>query len=156
MPKTRYQPPDRLPGATDFSKDDTLRGSLNAVKLVKSQPWAWDGLREACAALESDYARRREPGHWELVAVAFVASKHVDMQPWWDEAGEELWRECGFAAKPPYKRTYRRLRELEQVCDEFLGAAALVIQRCRAHDARVMAHVHFDFTEDETHAALVH
>jgi hypothetical protein len=156
MPKTRYQPPDRLPGATDFSKDDTLRGSLNAVRLVKSQPWAWDGLREACAALESDYARRREPGHWELAAVAFVASKHVDMQPWWDESAEELWRECGFTAKPPYKRVYRRLRELEQVCDEFLNAAAVVIQRCRAHDARVMAHVHFDFTEDETHAALVH
>jgi hypothetical protein len=24
------------------------------------------------------------------------------------------------------------------------------------HDSRVMAHVHFDWTEDETHAALVH
>ena len=67
MPKLRYQPPDRLPGATDFSKDDALRGSVNAVRLVKSQPWVWDGLRDACAALESGYARKREPGHWELV-----------------------------------------------------------------------------------------
>ena len=156
MPKTRYQPPDRLPGATDYSKDDALRGSLNTVKLVKSQPWAWNGLRQACAALESHYARRREPGHWELAAVAFVASRHVDIQPWWDEASEELWRECGFAEKPPYLRVWRRLRELEKVCDEFLSAAGLVIQRCRMHDPRVMAHVHFDFTEDETHAALVH
>lgn len=31
-----------------------------------------------------------------------------------------------------------------------------MIQRCRTHDSRVLAHVHFDFTEDETHAALVH
>ena len=53
-------------------------------------------------------------------------------------------------------RVWRRLRELDQVCDEFLNAAAPVIQRCRTHDPRVMAHVHFDFTEDETHAALVH
>ncbi len=156
MPRLRYQPPDRLLGATDFSKDDTLRGSLNAVKLVKSQPWAWDGLREACAALESGYARKREPGNWELAAVAFVASKQIDIQPWWDETTDELWRECGFEGKPPYMRVWRRLRELEEVCDEFLSAAALVIQRCRKHDPRVMAHVHFDFTEDETHAALQH
>jgi hypothetical protein len=53
-------------------------------------------------------------------------------------------------------RVWRRLRELETVCDEFLNAAATVIQRCRKHDERVLAHVHFDFTEDETHAALVH
>ena len=156
MPKLRYQPPDRLIGATDFSKDDALRGSLNAVRLVKSQPWAWGGLREACAALESGYARKREPGHWELAAVAFVTSRHVDIQPWWDESSDDVWRECGFSEKPPYLRVWRRLRELEQVCDEFLSAAALVIQRCRMHDERVMAHVHFDFTEDETHAALVH
>ncbi len=51
---------------------------------------------------------------------------------------------------------HRRLRELEDVDDEFLNAAARIIQRCRMHDPRVMAHVHFDWTEDETHAALVH
>jgi hypothetical protein len=155
MPKLRYQPPDRLPGATEFSKVDDLRGSLNAVKLVKAQRWAWDDLRAACE-LESGYARKREPGHWELAAIAFVASRHVDVQPWWDETTDDLWRECGFEAKPPYMRVWRRLRELEKVCDEFLNAAALVIQRCRHHDPRVMAHVHFDYTEDETHAALIH
>ena len=156
MPKPRYQPPDRLPGAAHFSDCDELRGSLNAVKLVKANAWAWNGLRQACADLEVNYARHREPGCWELAAVALVTSKHVDLQPWYDETTDELWKECGFAGKPPYKRVYLRLRELEKVCDEFLAAAALVIQRCKAHDPRVMAHVHFDFTEDETHAALVH
>ena len=156
MPKLRYQSPDRLLGAAHFSNRDDLRGSLNAVRLVKSQRWAWGGLREACADLESGYARKREPGHWELAAIAFVASKHVDVQPWWDESSDELWRACGFEGKPPYMRVWRRLRELEKVCDEFLTAASLVIQRCRQHDSRVMAHVHFDYTEDETHAALVH
>jgi hypothetical protein len=132
-----------------------LRGSLNTIKLVKSQPWVWDGLREACE-LESGYARKREPGHWELAAIGFVASKHVDIQPWWDETTDELWRECGFQAKPTYMSVWRRLRELETVCESFLQAASVIIQRCRQHDERVMAHVHFDFTEDETHAALVH
>jgi hypothetical protein len=53
-------------------------------------------------------------------------------------------------------RVWRRLRELEAICEEFLSAAGAVIRRCRQHDSRVMAHVHFDFTEDETHAALIH
>jgi hypothetical protein len=156
MPRLRFQPPDRLPGATEFSKDDALRGSLNTVQLLKRHRWAWDELREACAGLESSYARHRQPGHWELAAVAFVASKHVDIQPWWDESTDELWRECGFEGKPPYMRVWRRLRELEAVCEAFLDAAGKVIRQCRQHDSRVMAHVHFDFTEDETHAALIH
>lgn len=155
MPRLRFQPPDRLLGATEFSKDDALRGSLNMVRLVKAQRWVWDDLRRACE-LEQAYARKREPGHWELVAVAFVASKHVDIQPFWDEASEDLWRECGFTGKPPYMRVWRRLRELETAGEAFLTAAGAVIQRCRRHDARVLAHVHFDFTEDEMHAALIH
>jgi hypothetical protein len=156
MPRLRYQTPDRLPGATAFSKHDELRGALNTVRLLKSQRWAWDELRATCAGLESDYARRREPGHWELAAVAFVASGHVDIQRWLDETTDELWHECGFAGKPPYMRVWRRLRELETVCEAFLGAAGKVIRRCREHDERVMAHVHIDCTEDETHAALIH
>lgn len=78
------------------------------------------------------------------------------MQPFWDEAPLELWHECGFEAKPSYTTTWRRLRELEQIADEFLSAASAVIKRCREHDSRVMAHVHVDWTSDETHAALVH
>jgi hypothetical protein len=155
MPRHRFQPPDRLLEAANFSEHDQLRGSLNTVKLVKSQPWVWGQLREACE-LEVKYARKREPGHWELAAIAFVSSRQVDIQPWWDESSEELWTECGFLGKPPYLRVWRRLRELETVCEEFLEAAALVIQRCKKHDSRVMAHVHFDFTEDETHSALLH
>lgn len=155
MPRVRFQPPERLLGAAHFSASPELRGSLNAVRLVKSQKWVWDSLREACE-LEKHYARKREPGHWELAAVAFVASRQVDIQPWYDEASDELWQECGFDGKPSYSTTWRRLRELEGICNEFLSAAALVIQRCRKHDPRVMAHVHFDYTEDETHASLVH
>lgn len=155
MPSVRYQPPERLLGAAHFSADASLRGSLNTVRLVKSQKWVWDGLRQACD-LEKNYARKREPGDWSLAAVAFVSSRQVDIQPFWDESTDELWEACGFAGKPTYTTTWRRLRELETVCEEFLSAAALVIRRCREHDSRVMAHVHFDYTEDETHAGLVH
>jgi hypothetical protein len=130
MPRSRFQSPDRLPGAADFSADDSLRGSLNAVRLVKSQKWVWEGLSKACD-LEVNYARKREPGHWELAAVAYVTSGFVDVQPWWDSASDEIWAECGFQSRPSYATAWRRLAELEEVCEEFLRAAALVIQRCR-------------------------
>lgn len=156
MPRVRFQSPERLPGAAHFSDNPELRGSLNTVKLVKSQKWIWDTLREAASSLESGYARKREPGHWELVAVAFVSSRHIDIQPFWDESSTELWEACGFEGKPSYITTWRRLRELEQIADEFLAAAGSIIKRCRTHDSRVLSHVHVDFTEDESHAALVH
>jgi hypothetical protein len=156
MPKNRYQPPDRLIGATDFSKRPDLCGSMNILQLLKSQRWIWDDLRTACD-LEVKWARKREPGHWELAAVAFVVSGQVDIKPWWANTTDELWRECGFVYRPSAATTHRRLRELgEKADDAFLDAAARIIQHCRLHDPRVMAHVHYDWTEDETHAALVH
>jgi hypothetical protein len=121
MPSHRYHDPDRLQEAANFSDEDQLRGSLNTVRLLKSQEWVWDSLREACE-LEVKYARKREPGHWELAAIAFVSSRQVDIQPWWDESSDELWQECGFTDKPPYLRVWRRLRELENVCEAFLNA----------------------------------
>ena len=155
MPKKRYQPPDRIVGASDLSEYPELRGSMNVVKRVKEQPWVWNALRKACE-LEVKYARKRDAGHWELVAIAFVVSGYVDVQPWYDNTPDELWTACDFDNKPSRQTVHRRLRELEAVCDEFLNAAGAVIRHCRKHDERVMAHVHFDFTEDETHAALLH
>jgi hypothetical protein len=155
MPRLRYQAPDRLPHAADFSSVKELRGSLNAVRLLKSQKWVWDQLREACD-LNQGYGRQREPGCWELIAVAYITSGFVDVQPWWDSTTDELWGECGFEARPSYSITWRRLAELEEVCEAFLHAAAKVIQRCRMHDKRVFAHAHIDWTEDSTHARLIH
>ncbi len=155
MPKNRYQPPERLKGATDFSKHNELRGSLNTVRLAKRHLWASAGLQAACN-LEVKHGRKRKVGRWELAAIAFVASRQVDLQPWWDETTDELWRECGFSRKPPYERVWERSRELEEHGEAFLDAAAIVIQRCIAHDSNVFNHIHTDSTEDETHAALVH
>jgi hypothetical protein len=155
MPRTRFQPPDRLLGATAFTRDDGVGGGLGLVRLLKANRWLWRDLRTACD-LDHRYGRRREPGHWELVAVAFVVSGQVDIQPWHTETTDELWQACGFEDKPSYRTTWRRLRELADVADAFLVSVGVLIRRARVQDPRVMAHVHFDNTEDETHAALVH
>lgn len=155
MPRTRFQPPDRLIGATAFGRDDALRGGLNVIRLLKANRWLWRELRDACD-LDARYGRRRQRGHWELIAVAFVLSDYIDIQPWHDESADDLWQACGFEAKPSYRTTWRRLRELADVADAFLTATGRLLRRARAQDPRVLAHVHFDNTEDETHAALVH
>lgn len=155
MPPTRFQPPDRMPGSTAFAREDALRGGIQMVQLLKANRWLWNELRRACD-LDHRHGRRRRRGHWELIAVAFVVSDYVDIQPWHDNSTDELWQACGFDAKPHYRTTWRRLRELADVADEFLTADGKLIRRARAKDPRVMAHVHFDNTEDETHASLVH
>ena len=63
MPPHRYHDPDRLLGAANFSDEDQLRGSLNTVKLIKSQPWVWGQLREACELeVQSLDGRPFDPG----------------------------------------------------------------------------------------------
>jgi hypothetical protein len=155
MPPLRLQPADRLDGATKFSGDDIISGSLNVVRLLKSQRWVWNDLQLACE-LSKGWGRERNDGNWELAVVAFVVSGHVDLQPWLTSTTGDLWRECGFDARPQYRTAYRRMRELESVADAFLDAVAALVQHAKRHDKRVGAHVHFDGTEDETHAALVH
>ncbi len=155
MGRARFATPDALPGATSFSQDDSLIGSENLVRLVKPQPRVWNQLRRECN-LERNWGRRREGGDWELAAIAFVASGYVDIQPWLASSSSSLWRLCGFNAKPPYKRVWRRLREIEEVHEAFQRAAGKLIQLARQHDSRVGAHLHIDSTEDETHAGLIH
>jgi hypothetical protein len=78
------------------------------------------------------------------------------VRSWLHDTTDEIWIECGLEQKPSYKSVYRRLKELERVRDEFLAAAAAIIQRCKKHDKRVMSQVHFDWTEDSTAASLIH
>lgn len=155
MPVSRFQPPDQLSGATAFSSDASVRGSLNMVELLKSQPWVWSELRDACN-LSQNWGRVRQPGDWVLAMVAFVVSGHIDIQPWHDQTTDDLWEACGFDSKPNYHTVRRRLRELEGCEKAFITTIARLVQRARENDPRVGAHVHVDGTEDETHAALIH
>jgi hypothetical protein len=111
------------------------------VRLLKRNRWLWRELRTACD-LDNRYGRRRERGNWELVAVAFVVSDYIDIQPWHDDSTESLWQACGFKYKPSCRTTWRRLRELASVADEFLVAAGKLLRPARSKDPRVMAQPH--------------
>jgi hypothetical protein len=152
----RFTSPDHLVGATDFAKDDLVNDATWFVKTLKATAWAYDPLKKALADLEANWARPREPGEWGLAFMGFTISRHPDVQPWLNSTTDAFWIACGFTGKPPYSRVYSRFTELEQVIDEFEACAARLIQQARRHEPRIGAHLHFDSTEAETHAALVH
>lgn len=152
---SRISPPLHLPGATEFSAERSTLGPLWYVKTLKQTAWVWRDLEKA-TRLDRNWGRRKEPGHWALAYFAFLVSGHADIEPWWRQSTRELWRACGFTARPSYQTTYERLVELEPVSGEFTNAAEKLIQHCRRHEPLIGAHLHVDGTEAETHAALVH
>jgi hypothetical protein len=155
VPSVRIQKPASLPGATEFSADRDILGPSWYVKTLKQTRWLYDEL-EAATKLDKNWGRRKDPGSWALAYLAFVVSNCADVEPWWKNGGDAIWRECGFAARPPYPTVYERFVELESVSDEFFAIASKLIQHCKRHEPLIGAHVHIDGTEAETHAALVH
>jgi hypothetical protein len=155
VPAARIQSPAHLPGATEFSADRDILSPTWLVRMLKQTRWLFDELEET-TKLDKNWGRRKDPGCWALAYMAFVVSDSADVEPWWSKGGDEIWRECGFAARPPYPTVYERFVELESVSDKFFAVASKLIQHCKKHEPLIGAHVHIDGTESETHAALVH
>jgi hypothetical protein len=150
----RYDAPAQLPGATAFSQDGTIRSALWLIETVQAHAW----LSAAVEAVvpERNWGRRRNPGSWPLMFLAFALSDSVDVQPWYDKSDESLWLAAGFLCKPPYKTVYERFVDLESRAGALDEVAGLLIRAARARDPRVGAYLHVDSTEAETHAAFVH
>src|SRR5688572_15245448 len=124
----RISPPERLPGATQFSGDPAINDPIWLIRSVRQTQWAYGPLQDAVAALEQDWGRGREAGEWALPYLAFVVSRRIDIQPWHAETSDALWREAGFSGKPPYSRVYARFIELEELADEFTACAGRLIK----------------------------
>jgi hypothetical protein len=91
-----------------------------------------------------------------LVAIAWIASRQGDIQPFHDRASLELWRECGFDHRPSYATTHARLTELEGALLQIEAAIGLLVQRCMQAEPRIGRHVHIDGTEADTHSRFFH
>ncbi len=147
--------PVTLEGATAFSDDPEATAELWIVRLLRSRPEFLDALRKACAPRAQ--SGRRLDGHWELAYLAFVCSGQSDIQPWWARASEQLWRECGFPARPGYHAAYENFVRLEAHAEDFRAAAGQAIRHARkASGGLVGRDLHADFTEAETNARLRH
>lgn len=157
MVRERYPHPIQLPGATEFTADRDTADAVSLIRLLKAYPQFTADLRARATDLAINYARRREPGDWVLVYLAFVDSGDPDIEPWWSHTTADLWREAGFKGRPPYERTWTRFTELEACADEFQDAAGLLIQHARVQSGGLVGrYVHVDATAAETHARLIH
>ena len=158
----RIATPERMIGVTDFSKTPEVNSPTFIVRMLRQLPWVYDELRAKAEELQTPagngnaHGRPRKPGEWPLAYMAFLVSRIPDLQPWFNQTTDEIWIECGFERKPSYGRAYERMTELEQIVDAFTEAAGAVMRHCREQEPRIGQHVHWDSTEAETHAALVH
>jgi len=149
---------------TRFSDDRAELSPAEIIRRLRAQSWATAEL-VAATTVEKGRGRPRSDGTWVWAYVGFVCSGLVDVEPWWRNSDEAVWREAGFAEcmingratrRPSYQNTQRRFAELEEFDDALRAAAGRLIRRAVERCPEVAHHVHVDSTEAETHAALVH
>ncbi len=156
MPRERIHFPETLPGAAKFSGDNSLNEEVALVRAFKEAKWISGPLMQHADALASPQGRRRMKGSWVLVAVAFIASRQGDIQPFHDRASEALWAECGFERRPSYSTTHDRLTELEALLPEIEEAIGDMVRAYIQMDPRIGRHIHIDGTEADTHSRFHH
>lgn len=177
-PNPRHPHPEWLEDATRFTDDRHELHPLWFVKTLKAFPQWWKALREATSTerrqvkglgvsdeeqtqndtgVKARFGRKRMKGDWALVYLAYVVSRHPDVEPFWGTAGHSIWTEAGFKERPSYALTQLRFSELEEFEWAFLECAQKLIQRAvKRSGGRVGRYLHVDSTESETHARLKH
>jgi hypothetical protein len=156
MPAQRINFPETLPERAKFSGDRTLNESVSLVRAFKDTAWISRPLMAAINDLAPRCGRPRMKGEWALVAIAFIASRQGDIQPFYDRTSLELWHECGFDHIPSYTTTHARLTELEHAIPEIEDAIGAMIQHFIKIEPRIGRHVHIDGTEADTHSRFFH
>ena len=156
MPTQRVNFPETLPGATKFSGDASLNDPVQLVRAFKEASWISQPLIDEINALAPRCGRPRMQGDWILVAVALIASRQGDIQPFHDRASLELWHACGFERRPSYATAHARLTELEEALPEIEAAIGRMVQHFIGVEPRIGRHLHIDGTEAETHSRFSH
>lgn len=155
--------PQELARANEFTDDREMCDPLWVVRSLQQHPEVWREL-DAAANVGSHLGRRRIEGSWPAIMLAFVASGHVDIEPFCNQyANSPIWQAAGFSpgadgrAIPCSVQTaWDRMTELEPFAEDFIKAANTLIRRAVAHEPRIKEAVVVDATGFETHARLEH
>jgi hypothetical protein len=148
--------PVKLPGATEFSATPELASELWAVEQLKERPDWLEPLR-AATSFKSHFGRDRIEGDWALAFLCFVASRHVDIEPWWAASRPDIWEACGFTARPSYQTTWNRFVEMEKKPEAYADLVTKLVRIAGdATNGLVGRDIHVDGTEAETNARLIH
>jgi hypothetical protein len=127
-----------------------------AIRKLKAQP-QWLSILLDGTEAERNWGRPRIAGNWALAFMAFTVSGRADVEPWWAASDDEIWRECGFSARPSYATVWTRFAELEDMAKAFSETAGHLIRHARAQSGGLVGQdVHVDGSEAETNARLIH
>lgn len=152
-----HELPETLPGATEFTDDPNFGDPAWILTELQRHPDILEPLIEATTC-GSRFGRRRLPGKWALVQLAFTLSGQVDVEAFCNSyRSSSIWTIAGFPNGMPTPQTvWNRLTELEDCADAFVEAANKLIRRCVAHEPQIADYVWTDGTGFETHARLEH
>jgi hypothetical protein len=153
--------PYQVLGASDFTRDRRLavHSTIHYLALFAAEPAVSRSFLEQTDFNHPD-GRPRMDAHWGLAYLAFTASPHGAMLPFWRDlcGNEALLEACGFRQpdgrlwRPSYQTLCARFAELEASPHVFQDAAGLLVRYARTFEPAIGAHVAFDGTEAATHA----
>lgn len=153
--------------ATNYDKDDEIIDPVELIREFKRHPQFCEELRklteikveeESLTPEErANLGRRRMPVRWDLLYLAFVASR--DPAPWsfrkrW--ASSPIWQECGFDRVPHYNTINTRFKELEEKVGGFKQVKQLIVRQAKRHRPEIGRFDWFDFTGYQSNARIHH
>jgi len=153
--------------ATYYSRDANMRNPAWLIAQLTAYPELWDDLERETSEPHSyekmttgrkqRVGRDRMPGSWLLIGIAWVVSKQVDIQTWYDtNRNSRVWEWAGFDRVPCRKTAWLRLTELSHFLSGIVDARRKLWHLAGHRDDRVGRHVHFDATFYESHTRLRH
>lgn len=151
----RFPEPAELARATAFSANLEVGNSTWLFEHVRTSALLGEPFLDSMR-INGSRGPKRERVEWILLYLDFATSDSVDVQPWYADAEDSLFRAAGCSRRPCLRTVRDRFVELEQLTADLEAAAARLIQNARHFEPRIGMYVHVDSTEAETHAALVH
>lgn len=157
--------------ATEFTADPLMNNPdwvVQTINVLEANGELLPGLFDT-SMLEAQDGRPRMNGNYMKVACAYVASKKVGMETFWNDYGQNvLWKEAGFdhdpsrdehfEHRPSYPTFYRRMTELEvdEMIERFEEAWAHLIRVARKHRPTIGRDIGIDTTAFQTPNRLYH
>lgn len=152
--------------ATNYDKDEEIIDPVELVREFKRHPQFSDELRKLTEVTiddglapneRADLGRPRMPGRWDLLYIAFVASRDPAPFSFWKRwRSSPIWAECGFEHRPHYNTIEKHFVELEERLDGFRHVKQLLVQHAKRHCPLVGVFNFYDFTGWQSHARIHH
>ena len=152
--------------ATNYDRDDEIMDPVEVVREFKRHPQFCEELRKLTEVTIDDglapderanLGRPRMPVRWDLLYLAFVASR--DPAPWsfrkrW--LSSPIWEECGFDHVPHYNTIEEHFIELEEKIGGFRRVKQLEVRHAKRHCPDIGRFVFYDHTGWQSQGRIQH